>query len=167
MKGNQTMVETLNELTDKYQRLAQIILDIDADDEAIQTTLADLNDAIEEKADGYAVIISKLKEELNYANEKAKKWSAKQKSLKQRIAFLKENLQHSMETTGKTKFKTTDWSFWIQKNQPKLIVNEEDLPASYFKEIYVPDNEKIKNDLKKSKAISGAKLVSSESVRIR
>ena len=161
------MSETLNELSSNYQILAGMAMNEDVDDEAIQTTLEDLNDAIEEKADGYAVIISKLKEEMDYASEKVKKWRAKQASLKRHIQFLKDNLEYNMQQTGKTKFATKDWKFNIREYQKVEVDDIGALTADYVKTTYIPDKQKIKEDLLKGKKVEGAKLEISNSLTIR
>ena len=49
---------------------------------------------------------------------------------------MKEALQFSMETTGKTKFKTELFSFGIRKNAPAVIMDEpyiENVPERFLK----------------------------------
>jgi hypothetical protein len=91
-------------------------------------------------------------------------------SLENNIKAMKESLQNAMQITGKTKFKTELFSFNIQKNPAKLIV---DNPAAIPNVYLIPqepkiDTAKLKNYLSDIDfAPSCAHLEQGESLRIR
>ena len=53
---------------------------------------------------------------------------------------MKESLETAMRATGKTKFKTDLFSFNIQKNPPRLVIDKpEEVPEEYL----IPQEPKI------------------------
>lgn len=161
------MSETLNELSERYQEAYQRMVEMNVEEGVIKDTLVDIEDDIKNKADSYATVINKLKEEANYAEEHEKKWQTRKRVLNNQIKQMKENLSYQLQVTHNTNFRTQDWHFWIQKNTPKLVLDEKQLDVDYLKTEYVPDKDKIKDALKKGKNVNGAKLEQTESVRIR
>ena len=74
-----------------------------------------------------------------------------------------------MRETGKLKFKTTLFSFGIQKNPPSVaILKEESIPLDY---LVVPDpqpdKKRILAELKAGASFDWAELRQTESLRIR
>lgn len=94
----------------------------------------------------------------------------KRKAMENSIVWLKNNLQQSMETTGKRKFKTELFSFSIQKNPPsvKLLKEVDDIPDEFLI-LQKPkvDTAAIKEALKEGAKIDFAELLQTESLRIR
>ena len=98
-----------------------------------------------------------------------KRLSAKKSSLANRQTWLKSKLQEAMVTCQKPKFKTALFSFTIQQNPPKLVMDpDHKIPKKYL----IPqdpkvDNAAIKEILKTGKKLPFAHLETSESLRIR
>jgi len=73
-----------------------------------------------------------------------------------------------METTGKTKIKTNEFTIYIQNNAPSVrLVDESKIPAYLSKTTIVPDKTRIKQLLKEGKDVPGAELSAGSSLRIR
>jgi len=73
-----------------------------------------------------------------------------------------------METTGKEKIKTPEFTIYIQNNPVSVkLVDESKIPAYLTKTDIVPDKTRIKELLKKGKDVPGAELSVSSSLRIR
>ena len=86
------------------------------------------------------------------------------------IARIKGSLEAAMIATGKKKFKTDLFSFGIQKNPPRLVLDKgiEDIPMDYY--IFqdpVADKEKIKAELKAGEKFDFAHLEQDEKLRIK
>lgn len=163
------MSETLQELGSQYQALEELLnnSDIDVDDEVLKDTLDAINDSFDEKADAYATFIDELKLEMNYAEEKIKKWETKKHNLQHKVKWLKHNLMQVMEETGKTKFATEDWKFNIREYRRVKVDDIGALTADYVKTTYTPDKQKIKEDLLRGKKVAGAELEINGSLTIR
>jgi len=165
-------MSTLYELTADFMMLLEMAEDPDTDPVALQDTMEALSMDIEDKADGYAKVIRQL--EANVAACKAEMLRLKTAAtvMENNIKRMKENLQDTMEVTGKRKFKTPLFSFNIQKNPPSLVLDEVDtarIPADYL----IPqepkiDTAKLKTDIKAGKDLDGiAHLESGYSLRIK
>ncbi|KRM73037.1 siphovirus Gp157 family protein [Lacticaseibacillus brantae] len=161
---------TLYTLTENYGKLLNLMQDGDVDPEVLSDTLASITDAIEDKADGYAKVITELRGQSDTIKAEAQRLRERAQSIDNNIKWLKERLQDAMEQTGKTKFKTPYFSFGIQANPPAVdLVDETKLPVSYLVHVdeWHADKKKIKDDLKSGKEVPGAILKQGQSLRIR
>lgn len=159
----------LYELTADYQALLVMAEDPETDPQAIKDTLEGLEGEIEDKADAYARVIAELKGKMQMIDAEIARLQKMSDSIENNIDTIKKNLQKCMTVTGKTKFKTSLFSFWIQKNQAALKIDDESkIPLEYW--IPQPakvDNEAIKKLIKDGNELDYAHLEQSESIRIR
>ena len=157
------------ELTQEYIQLLALAEDEDTDIQAIDDTLEAIQGEIEDKADGYAKVILQLNAESIGLKQEIDRLTKMQKVIDNNAKYLKDRLQQAMEVTGKTKFKTSLFSFNIQKNQAALVIdNAEKIPQEFL----IPqkpkvDNAGIKEALKAGKEYDWCHLSQSESLRIR
>lgn len=163
---------SLYELTEQYLTLMELAYDPDVDDQTFFDTLEGLNGEIENKADGYAKIITKMNADIAGLRAEEERLALRRKSLERRSKQLKDNLEYCMRAMGKTKFKTLLFSFNIQKNgglQPLVITGAiEDIPGRFLiQQPPVPNNEAIRG-LLAEKQVEWAHLEPrGESLRIR
>lgn len=156
------------ELREKYKEVYEVIAE-QGDEQILIDTLASINDALEDKADGYASVVRSLEADNRAIDEEIKRLKQRKTSNENGIKRLKENLKETMEYTGKTKFKTAFNSFSISKNAPsKDVLNEKLIPKDYW----VPQEPKINSkllldDLKSGKEVPGAELKQTRSLRVR
>lgn len=115
-------MQTMHNLTADYLAVLEMAQDPDVPAEAIADTLEAIGGEIEEKADSYAVVMQELKAESDKLKAEIDRLAARRKSLDANADAMKKRLQESMIATGKTKFKTTLFSFAIQKNGGKIPV---------------------------------------------
>ena len=101
----------------------------------LKDTLDSINDALEDKADGYVAVIKSLETDNIAIDEEIKRLKQRKTSNENGIKRLKETLQQVMEETGKEKFKTALNSYSIANNPPSLDVTDESLiPKQYYVE---------------------------------
>lgn len=163
---------TLYELTNDYINLLALAEDPDTDPEVLADTLEGLDGQLEDKADNYAKVIRQIESDVNGLKAEIERLQARKTAAQNNIDRMKANLEQMMIATDKTKFKTELFSFGIQKNPAKVVMDEqyiENVPEEYLKykdpEI---DRKKIAEDLKAGKNLNGiAHLEQSESLRIR
>lgn len=115
---------TLYELTGDFQTLYEMADDPDVDEQVWLDTIEGIDGAIEDKADGYAKVIKDLIANADAIKAERERMDSRENALRNKADTLKKALQTSMEITGKTKFKTTLFSFGIQKNAPSLKISE-------------------------------------------
>jgi len=139
---------TLYELTGQYQQLLEMIQNDEFDEWTLKDTLEGLDGEIEIKADGYAKVIKELEGNVDTLKNEIDRLSRKKSSYENNIKIMKESLENTMKITGKTKFKTELFSFNIQNNPPRLVIDK-DVPEQFL--IPQPprvDNARIKDLLK-------------------
>ena len=163
---------TLYELTEDYMNLLALAEDPDIDKQAFMDTLDGIEGAIEVKAEGYAKVMRQLEADAAACDAESKRLKNKSKTIENNIKRMKQALQFAMQATGKTKFKTQLFSFYIQKNSASVVMDEpyiENIPERFL----IPqdpqiDKKAIKEALKNGEDLEGiAHLEQSESLRIR
>ncbi|POY95479.1 siphovirus Gp157 family protein [Staphylococcus pseudintermedius] len=159
---------TLFNLTDAYQQVYDLIAE-QGDETVLIETLQSINDALEEKADGYVAVIKTLEADNVAIDEEIKRLRQRKTSNQNGISRLKESLQFSMESTGKEKFKTALNSYSIANNPPSLDVVEESLiPKEYWLSQAPKLNKKdLLKDIKNGADIKGVEVKQTKSLRVR
>lgn len=153
------------ELTQSYQQIMEMI---EEGQEGLEDTLESLNDAIEDKAVGYAKVMRNLEAQASAIKEEEKRLSDRRKSIENNVKRMKESLQENMVHNDMKKIKTDLFTFNIQKNPPSLsIENEELIPKRFYEEQLPKLNRKeLLKELKESD-IPGVEIKQGESLRIR
>ena len=113
-------------LKDNYKQIYELIAEQE-DEQILKDTLDSINDALEDKADGYVAVIKSLETDNIAIDEEIKRLKQRKTSNENGIKRLKETLQQVMEETGKEKFKTALNSYSIANNPPSLDVTDESL----------------------------------------
>ncbi|PTH12364.1 siphovirus Gp157 family protein, partial [Staphylococcus auricularis] len=125
-------MSTIFELTDKYREVYDLITE-QGDMQVLTDTLDSINDALEDKADGYIGVIKTLESDNDAIDKEIKRLRQRKTTNQNGIQRLKESLQYSMEATHKEKFKTQLNSFSISKNPPSLdVLDESQIPQDYW-----------------------------------
>ena len=161
---------TLYELTGEWQQVLSMMEDPDVSEEAVRDTLEGLSGEIEEKADGYAKVMRQLQAEAEAIEKEEERLNDRRDMIMDNISRMKKALMESMKATGKTKFKTTLFSFGIRKaGQKRLVIDhEEAVPDKYWKQPpKVIDTKMLKADLASGDMVGVAHLEQSEYLSIR
>lgn len=162
---------TLFDLTGNLLRLYEMMDDPDIEPDVLIDTMEAVEGEFEAKAEGYASVMVKLTGDMEMIMAQEKRLYSRRKAIENNIKRMKEHLQESMEITGKTKFKTTLWSFGIQNNPASLVLdtdNVDSLPSSYIKVTKDFDKAAIKEAIKNGVNFNGiAHLEQTQSLRIR
>ena len=162
-------MSTLYELTEQFQELLSMALDPDVDEQALADTMEGIECEIKEKADGYAKVIKSLEADVEALKAEEARLAGRRKNISANIDRMKRALESSMRATGKTKFKTTLFSFGIQKNPASLKIDNPDrVPAEFL----IPQDPKIdtvgiKKELKEGTVFDWCHLEQGESLRIK
>ncbi|WP_367081030.1 siphovirus Gp157 family protein [Staphylococcus capitis] len=155
-------------LKDNYKQIYELIADQE-DEQILKDTLDSINDALEDKADGYVAVIKSLETDNNAIDEEIKRLKQRKTSNENGIKRLKDTLQQVMEETGKEKFKTALNSYSIANNPPSLEVKDENVvPKEFFTEQEPKLNKKeLLKAVKEGLEIEGIELKQSRSLRVR
>ena len=159
---------SLFDLTGDWLRLYELADDPDTDADAFFDTMEGIEGEIEDKADGYAAVITKLKGDMDFLKAQEDAFRAKRLAKAYAIDKMKARLLEAMRVTGKVKFKTPYWSFYTQSTE-SVSIDTDKVPERFlrYKEPEV-DKLAIKEALKAGENLEGiAHLESTEGVRFR
>lgn len=158
----------LFELTENYVKFFTMLEEADEITEELEEMANNLNIAIEEKSDNYVKMIKNLDADVEAFKNVEKQFNKKRKTAENKIAWLKKNLQASMEQTGRKKVETELFTISIQKNTPSLdITSEDNIGDEYYKVERTLNKRDLLNDIKEGLIIDGVGIKQSESLRIR
>lgn len=159
---------TMYELTGQWLELMAMAEDEEIDPEILADTIEQVEGDLEAKAENYAKVLRMLDGEAKAIDEEAKRLTARAKTIKGNMDRLKRSLEGMMIATGKRKFKTKLFSFGIQKNPARLVLDDvEAIPEEYWVPQVKLDNAAVKAAIEQGIEISGAHLEQGESLRIR
>jgi hypothetical protein len=160
---------TMYELTNDYLAVLDMATDPEIPSEVIVDTLEGIEGEIEIKAENIAKVIKELDGVVVNLKSEEIRLHDRRNVIENRVKALKETLYNAMKITGKEKFKTDLFSFNIQKNPAKLVIDDEaKIPCQYL--IEQPpkiDTSAIKDLLKNNNAVDYAHLEQGESLRIK
>lgn len=158
----------LFELTENYVKFFTMLEEVDEITEELEEMANNLNIAIEEKSDNYVKMIKNLDADVEAFKNIEKQFNKKRKTAENKIAWLKKNLQSSMEQTGRKKVETGLFTISIQKNTPSLdITSEDNIGDEYYKVERTLNKRDLLNDIKEGLIIDGVGIKQTESLRIR
>ena len=169
----------LYELTGDFLNIQNMLEEEEFDKEALLNTLEGIDYAIDIKAENYGKVIKNLeavkagikgqRDALkNALSDEINRLSDKEKTIDNKIKYMKENLGQAMRATGKEKIKTELFSFYFKRNQAVNIINEaEALNSGYVRVKKEIDKVKLLEDMKKGGKFDFADIKESESLIIR
>ena len=157
---------TLYDLTGSYAQIQQMIEE-GADD--LSGILETVEGAIEEKLEGYAMVIRNIESDVEGLKGEEKRLADRRKTMENGIKRMKENMQFAMSSTGEKKIQGEKFTFTVQKNPPSLkLVDESLIPKEFFVEVAPSiDKKAIMEHLKAGSHVPGTQISQGESLRIR
>ncbi|MBC2111884.1 siphovirus Gp157 family protein [Listeria innocua] len=156
----------LYQLTDNYLRVQELLEENKT--EAVEDTLDALADGFHDKAENIVKIIKSLAADAEMAGKEAKRLLKRKQALENNVQKLKTYLQTEMERMEIRKINSTLFTIQIQKNPASVEIVDEALLKPFFL-LQEPkiDKKRIAEILKSGEEVKGARLVESESIRIR
>lgn len=163
---------SLYNLTADYEHVLGMLYDDDYDEDTVIDTLDAIEGAIEDKADGYAMVIRSALADIEVIKAEEERLRTRRMRIERKINRMKANLYDAMKIVGKTKFKTALFSFGIQKNGGKralvLDVGVDKLPPEMQKVTIEANNDALRQLLGDKESCEYCHLAEQgESLRIR
>ncbi|EHL5791791.1 TPA: siphovirus Gp157 family protein [Listeria monocytogenes] len=156
----------LYELTDNYLRLQELLEENKT--ETVMDTLDAITDGFHDKAENIAKMIKSLEADAEMAGTEAKRLLKRKQALENNVQKLKTYLQTEMERMEIRKINSTLFTIQIQKNPVSVeIVDDSLLQAFFLLQESKIDKKRIAEILKSGEEVKGARLIESESIRIR
>lgn len=165
-------MSTLYELTDNYQQLLDLAESgrFQDNEEAFHETIQSLNDAIEVKAEGYAMVDKELEATDKALSNEINRLSERRRSIRNNRKRLKETLTDEMNKVGKQNIKTDKFTIYIRQNPISVKVSDErNIPKRFFKEQQPKLNKKDLKDylLETEEELAGVELTQTEGVIVK
>jgi len=163
-------MSTLYELTGEYLYLYDLLSQGEIDESIFNDSVegAMLEERLEEKADGYGMIIKTLEADAKAAKAEADRLAERAKSFSNSASRTRERLYEAMKVMNRNKIKTPLFSFNIQNNASSVsIADDAVIPNEYINITVSPNRKAIKEALEKGVTIQGCELKTSQSLRIR
>jgi len=161
----------LYELSQNLIQVQSMLDNPELDSTMLADTLESLECAIEEKAQGIAVITSQLNADVDYIDQEIKRLQSRKKSIESNVERIKAYLQSQFEAMGKVQIKTPTHTISIRQNPASLVIDDEKLiPVKYLTVIprsFKPNNADIKEALKAGKKVKGCRLASGKRIEIK
>ena len=126
-------MSTLYELRGQYQFLLSLMEDPDVDPQVIEDSLESLTGDIEQKADGYAKVRLELLNQKAALKGEIERLTARVRAIDRNVDRLMESLETTMLSLEIRRMKTELFTFGIQKNPPKVVIDcEADIPEGFL-----------------------------------
>ena len=147
---------TLYELTNEYMNVKSLLENDEADEKVINDTLdAYLGADIDEKAEGYAIVIKELEGELAKWKVEKERIERHCKTLDNNIERMKSRMLNAMTVMNKPEIKTEHFNIKIAKNggqAPLMFIPDAKIPDRFKK--YEPDKNKIREAINLGEDVS-------------
>ena len=158
---------TLYELTSNYRKL-QSLAD-ETDPEVFNDTMASIDDAIQDKAIGYAKVINSMAADVADISEEIKRLQARKKAVTTNVDRMKNNLIQAFHTADINQVKDPLFTVKISAGRESVVIHDEkQLPVDAFEpQPAKPSKTKIKALLQKGREVNGAEIVRNETLSIK
>ena len=157
------------ELKSNYMKLQQLAESGEYDEEAINEAMAQTDEDMELKAEGYGLVMTNLQANADALKVEIDRLAARKKAIDKNVSKMKETLSEALLLSDKTKFKTNHFNFSFRKSEAVEIVDVDKLGVYYLKEktTYTADKALIKKDIKEGIEVEGASLVKKQTLQIK
>jgi DNA mismatch repair ATPase MutS len=164
-KGGITL--KLYEISQNYSQLLDMA-DV-LDEQTFQDTLQAIEEVLEDKVENIGKFVRCLDADIEAIKSEEKRLADKRKALENKVASVKEYVQHEMEIAGVDKVKRPTLTVSIQLNPPSVLVKDESLIPSHYMVPVAPklDKKAVLSFLKEGGEVPGCEIQQSKGLRIR
>lgn len=125
----------------------------------LELTFDQGKEALAVKVQAYALVMDQLEHQEGLLRKRASEYTAAARACGNAVENMKARLKYAMQQLGEKELIGGDTKFVLQRTQPKLIINQEELAPEYLMQVteVVPDKERIEQVLKEGFDVPGAK----------
>ncbi len=158
---------TLADLADMLNRLVEEVEYLDA--QTYSDTLEGVEGAFEVKAEKVVYAILGMDRRGQLMKDQLRRFRERIAIVEQNAQYLRNYLQHGLESTGKKRLETPAFSMSLRKSTAVIITSEEDVPFQLLrsKTTTEPDKIEIGKQLKAGEVVPGAELEHRTTLLIR
>ncbi len=164
----ENQLATLAELTKTTNHILELIAYSEGElTEEVEQWLTVTQTQLVQKTDNYALFFEKADSEIDFLKQQASFFTKAARQLSNTIDRLKDHMKEQMRLMDTTELDGHYYRFKLSKTKPKVLINEDLLPAEYTREkvIIEPDKTKIYEDAQTGKQIPGVTLQESWGLR--
>ena len=163
------MSQTLYELNQAYQSLAELLSDPEIPEGDIMAALSGVMDEINIKVGNMARLVKNLQADAAIIKTEEQRLAARRRAYENRADGVKRYAQQVMEQAGTSKIKDALLTVAIQNNPAAVaIIDETKIPAEYWTQpAPTVSPQAIKDAIKAGVDVPGAELRQTASLRIR
>jgi len=162
---------SLYEISAAFRKDADLLMDLDLDDQTVADTLESIVGELEVKAVNVIYFCQNLAATAAAIKEAEAKMAARRKALENRADALKKYVFENMKFAGISKIECPHFKLSIRDNPASVeVFDQAQLPADYMREVpatYTPDKTLIGKALKDGFDVPGAKLVHGQRLDIK
>ena len=162
--------ETLLSLTGKLLELYEMCDDPDVDQDAWEGSFEAIEGERDDKLNGYAAVIAKLKADGKAIKEQETRLYERRRAIEHSIERMMANISYSMAATNERSIKTTYWTFAMRKNPQSVVIDNASLVPKQYLKYAEPtiDKKMLRDDLINGEKLEGvAHLEQTERLDIR
>jgi len=159
----------LYELNEAYQN----ILNLDLEEEDLQTALNSLEGTLKEKSENIGKLLNSLDLEASMYDAEIKRLQAKKTSASKKHSNIKEYLSESLKSMHVDKLECDLFKFSFRKSESVVITDVHRIPEQYMntEEVKTPDKKELKKAIKEAEktgfGIDGCCLETKHSLQIK
>lgn len=160
-------------VADRYLQDLEKLSDLDLPEEVVRDTIEGLQGDMQEKCTNVAAFIRNTEALAEQIKQAEATMAARRKALENRADRIRQYLLENMQRTGISKIESPWFKIALSKNQPSVVVDDEDTlkfaHPEFVKVVTTESLDKtaIKEAIKAGQIVEGAHLVQAERVTIK
>lgn len=159
----------LIDISKEYQAIYDLASDTDEVD-TLSELYNQLELQLEDKADSTRIVLSRLKNDVDFLSDEIKRLQQRKKSIENNMENLKSLLMWTLQKAGIPKLKTAKATFYFATSKSLKIgsnIELDSLPKEFLQIEYKADKKALKEALDNGVIIDGVSIEENESLRIR
>lgn len=160
----------LYQLAECYRNLLDIMEDSEVTKEMLEEGFSQLDGELEEKLTNMTYMVKELEAGEKALKEEEERLAARRKSMAKNRESLTQYMELNIRLMNKTRIKGEKFTWNIQKNPPKVVVDDLlEIPSEYIEIVTDSkiDKRRILELLKLGEKVGGCRLEQTEGLRIR
>lgn len=159
-------------LAHDYRSAADLLADLDLDDQTVTDTLEGMSGDLEVKATATGMMVRNLQSLAASIKEAEAQMAARRKAVEARAASVQAYLLQNMQHAGISKIESPHFTLSIKSNPAAVVINEPGLiPVEFMRQPEppppAPDKTAIKDAIKAGREVPGAHLAQGVRLEIK
>ena len=157
------------EIKESYEQLQQFMADGLVDDEVFRDTLESIEGNLEEKLEGYGLVIKNIEALANGYKAEADRLNNRHKEVVANIDKLKDRISVTLQTMNIPKMDTEHFRYSFRKSDSLNVFDESKIPDQFIKSEVVTSVNKadLKKAMKGGLVVNGAEIIERQNLQFK